>query len=144
MICHHQRIRCLGSVHAFHTSVRGASKTRMITSVLLAEGTLFFPVLFFPTAIVFLLSLFMDILFCLQLLEIVPESVEPFFPCAAVVIDPAGSFVEWCRVCREKMFPPLASSVYEPGTFEDKNVLRDGVKRHIEGTGDFRHARFFL
>src|SRR5512139_3819188 len=32
----HQRIKCLGSVHAFQTASRGASNTRLITSSSLA------------------------------------------------------------------------------------------------------------
>src|SRR5262245_61006117 len=86
----HHCDRCLGSVHAVHTSSRGASNSRMPT---IARGSLSRSMLLLATTLPLLR--FLPLLgflgfgrLGLQLAQIILQAVEPLLPKPAVVLEP--------------------------------------------------------
>src|SRR5439155_23194335 len=77
--------RCLGSVHAVHTSARGASNTRvpMIDRGSRSRSRLFLA-----------LTLF---LLRLQLVQVIPQSIEALVPEAAIGFEPVVNILEGTR-----------------------------------------------
>src|SRR5262245_48616090 len=99
----HQRIIRSGSVHAFHTNSRGASKTRVMTISLSAV----FVELLIGSAMLFLLGFRLSVLRLafLQLAQILVQTVEAFFPVTAIAPNPVRDLLE--RPRRDPAGPPL-------------------------------------
>src|SRR5258708_34974385 len=89
---HHCAI-CFGSVHAFHTRSRGASKTRVMTNSRSGGGVvgLFFSVMF--------------LLLVLQLVQIIVQAFEALIPETAIVLHPVRDLLE--RSCLQPARSPL-------------------------------------
>src|ERR1700716_3179848 len=81
----HHCARCLGSVHAFHTRLRGASNTRVPIS---ARGSCSSSRLFFTSTL---------LLLHLQFTQIYVQSIEAFLPEAAVAFEPVVNALEGAR-----------------------------------------------
>src|SRR5258706_11933001 len=92
---HHCFIRS-GSVKHFHTRSRGASKTRLMTN---SCGL-------FSSATFFLLGL--------DFSEVIVETVEAFFPEAAVVLDPFGDVFQRACLQPPRTPPRLAAAGDQP------------------------------
>src|SRR5262249_37149597 len=136
----HQRIKCSGSVHAFQTNSRGASKTRVMTSSRsgdFAEGS------FFLAAMVFLLGFRLSVLRLafLQLAQILVQTVETLLPVAAIAPHPVGDLLE--RPRRDPAGPPLgvAPPLNQSRLLQHLEVLRDGGKTHLERLGQLPDRR---
>src|SRR5262245_2053819 len=127
----HQRIKCSGSVHAFQTNSRGASKTRVRTSsrsVDFVEGS------FFLAAMLFLLGFQLLVLRLafLQLAQVLVQTVEALLPVTAIAPHPVGDLLE--RPRRNPARPPLcvAPAFDQSRLLQHLEVLRDGGKTHLE------------
>src|SRR5438093_4451762 len=118
---------CRGSVHAWYTSSRGASNTRVVVSVRSAGGVT-----------VLLVPLFMRLVLPLQLSQVVFQAIEALLPELAVTLHPVGGFLETLRP--EPARPPLrvATPRDEAGTLQHLQVLGDGWKRHVERLRELR------
>src|SRR5688572_72315 len=82
----HQRARCSGCVQALNTRVRGASKTRLMTSSNAGEraAALVVAAILVPRR--------------LQLAQIALQPIEALLPEAAIVLQPLGRILERDRV----------------------------------------------
>src|SRR5580704_3168894 len=78
---HHFTI-CVGSVHAFHTSCRGASKTR--------ETTISRSDVFSTDVFALALATMFFLLFLLNFLQVLFETIKTLFPKLAVRFHPVG------------------------------------------------------
>src|SRR6266849_6140898 len=92
----HHCAMCFGSVHAFHTRSRGASKTRVavISRSVVLLSTLFL------TAVAA-----MSLLLVFQFGQIGIQPIKAVFPEAAIVLDPIGNVLQ--RLGVEPARPPL-------------------------------------
>src|SRR5687768_4172692 len=101
---HHSFMRC-GSVKAFHTKSRGASKTRVMTnsSRLFLSSTLFLPGLDFPKVIV--------------------ETVKALFPKAAVLLDPFGNVFQRAGFQARRAPLRLTAARDQAGAFQYLQML---------------------
>src|SRR5918992_6148009 len=92
----HQRIIRSGSVHALNTSSRGASKMRSMTSSCSAGST---PGLF-PGVMLLLLCFLVVILLllCLNLAQVIVQTVEALVPETPIVLQPVGDVLEGTRL----------------------------------------------
>src|SRR5213593_1466451 len=107
----HQRLTCSGSVHAFHTSSRGASKVRVITS----PSDSFFVAMFLFLPFCFVtLNLFQGLYF----FKIFFECVEFYSPEFAVLLHPFGNFTEFLKPCLAVSFPAALFNVNQPALFK--------------------------
>src|SRR5205807_7719931 len=108
-----QRATCSGSVHASHTSSRGASKTRVIVNSRPMGGV---------SAIAPLLDG----------AQVIVEPVEAALEELPVALQPAGGVLE--RTPAQPGRPPLGGPPAgdEPGVLEHLQVLRNGLHRHGE------------
>src|SRR5215510_852533 len=139
----HQRIKCSGSVQAFHTSSRGASKTRVMTisrpADLLSELSFF-------AAILFLLGFRLSVLRLafLQLAKILVQTVEALLPVATITPHPIGDLLEGTR--RDPAGPPLsvAPALDQSSLLQHLEVLRNGWKAHLEWLGQLPNRRLPL
>src|SRR5262249_5977963 len=136
----HQRIKCSGSVHAFQTNSRGASKTRVMTSSRsgdFAEGS------FFLAAMLFLLGFRLSVLRLafLQLAQIFVKASEVFSPGPAMPPPPARAPLESPR--RDPAGPPLgvAPALDQSRLLQHLEVLRDGGQTHLEWLGQLPDRR---
>src|SRR5262244_2974037 len=89
----HQRATRSGSVHAWNTRWRGASKVRVMTS---SRSR-------WSASMLVLVSILL--LLCLQLVQVIRQAVEALFPETAVMFEPFGGVLE--RSCVETARPPL-------------------------------------
>src|SRR6266568_835411 len=107
----HQWTTCRGSVHIRQTSSRGASKTRVAAISFCAA---------FATA------MFLLLFFFLQLVQVLVQAIEAFFPEFFVVVDPAGGLFQRRRI--EMAGAPLrvAAAGDQASALEDFEVLGDG------------------
>src|SRR6266545_904692 len=137
----HQRRAITGSVQAFQTSSRGASKARSIMStrssaVVGASVRSAIPVLLLrDLAAVFLLLL-------LQFLQVGVQAIEAFLPIAAIALEPLVGILERPRF--EPAGAPLRLSRArdETGALQHLEVLGDGGQGHLEGLGQLRNGGF--
>src|SRR5436190_13449543 len=108
-----QAATCSGSVHAFHTSSRGASKTRVIVNSRPMGGV---------SAITPLLDG----------AQVIVEPIEAALEELPVARQPAGGVLE--RTPAQPGRPPLGGPPAgdEPGVLEHLQVLRDGLHGHGE------------
>ena len=56
-------------------------------------------------------------------------------------MHPGGGGIERSGIERQEMVAPGDAPAHQPGTFEDADVLGNGIERDVEGCGDFRDAR---
>src|SRR5579883_1945708 len=117
----HHAARCLGSVQAWKTSSRGASKVRASSNwPFTANGRLAAALLFAGFADMrFLLFL---LLHCVQIFV---QAVEAILPEPPVMFEPAGSVLERPRF--EPTQPPLRgpAACDQPRPLQNLQVLRD-------------------
>src|SRR3989304_5654502 len=133
----HQRATWSGSVHAFHTSSRGASKTRVMASsvsfarprpfVLVFEGTVIPPSC--PRAVegsslpsLFALSMF---------LQVVGQPVEAVSPQDAVACEPAECDAQRSGINLAAAHAPLGFDLEQARILEHAQVSRDGGEGHL-------------
>ncbi len=69
------------------------------------------------------------------------EAVEARVPEGALGADPGRDRIEWRRVERHAMFPPADGAADESRAFQDLDVLRDRVERHVERRREIRDPR---
>src|SRR5580658_8298672 len=129
----HQRARPSGSVQALHTRLRGASKTRVMTSAGSPAGGALLS--FFPS---------MPLLLGLQLFQVIAQPVEVLFPKPAIVAKPVVDIAKGRR--GKPARPPLrlAAALDEAGALQHFQMLRNRRKAHVEGRtelGDRGFAR---
>src|SRR5712691_8327337 len=118
---------CFGSVQAFHTRSRGASKTRM---AVISRSAVLLSTLFF-TAVAAMSSLLLVFHFG----QIGLHPIHAVFPETAIVLDPIGDVFE--RLGVEAAWPPLRlpPARDEAGALENFEVLGDGGQADVEGLG---------
>src|SRR5581483_2122372 len=123
----HHWSKCRGSVQASQTNSRRAAKSRVIMSSRSAVG----PVDLFG----------MFILFLLEFLQIVVETVQAFLPKSAVMLHPPGNILERLRL--KTAGPPLsmARASDEFGAFQHFQMFGDGRTAHVERAGEFLDRR---
>src|SRR6187455_1130030 len=134
----HHCDRCLGSVHAVHTSSRGASNSRMPT---IARGSLSRSTLFLAATLA-LLGLLRILAFGrlgLQLAEIVLQAVEPLLPKPAIILEPLIDRLQRLRL--DLAGPPLrlAAARDQACTLQHLEMLGDGRAADVEWLGQLGH-----
>src|SRR5262245_48061564 len=119
----HQCTRCSGSVQALKTRLRGASKTRVMTSTRSAGSV----------AVLLLAAMFLLLL--LQFAQIIVQTIETLLPDAPILLQPVGGVLEWTRL--EPAGPPLRLTTAgdQAGALQHLEVLGDGGQAHREGRG---------
>src|SRR5882724_11919554 len=80
----HQAAMCLGSVQAWNTSARGASKMREVTNSRSDRSTASF------AAVISLLFTATFLLLLLKLAKVFFQAIEPLFPEPAILLEPVG------------------------------------------------------
>src|SRR5438874_330924 len=123
----HHCARCSGSIHAVHTSSRGASSTRV---AMIDRGSCSRSRLFLALTL---------LLLGLHYLQIILQAVEAFLPQPAIALEPGADVLEGVRL--DAAGPPLrlAASRDEAGTLQHLEVLGDGGEAHLEGLGQLGH-----
>src|SRR5579862_5824453 len=121
---------CAGSVHTFHTSSRGASKTREITNSCSVDG------------VEGLFSATMIPLLFLQLMQIIVQPIETLLPETTVLPHPIGNLLEPLRL--KPAGPPLslAAARNQAGAFEHLEMFGDSRQTHFERLRQLRYRRF--
>src|SRR3989337_1539539 len=143
----YQRMKCSGSVHARHTSSRGASNTRSITTPSSAVPT----GVLSPAALVRLLatlSSFQSILMPaigrrpqLQFAQVIVQPIEAFFPELAVAFPPVRHLLQ--RRGRKPARPPLrvTASLDQSRPLQHLQMLRYRRHAHLERRRQLGHRR---
>src|SRR5918992_4173826 len=121
----HHCTSCSGSVHALHTSSRGASYTRLI-SISCAVAVSVIPV-----------SL-------LHFVEVIAEAVEAALPKPAVAGQPVGGLLEGIALQARRAQLRRAASRYEAGALQHLQVLRHRLQGDRERLGQLVHGRLAL
>src|SRR5256885_11683163 len=123
----HHCARCLGSVHAVHTSSRGASSTRV---AMIDRGSCLRSRLFLALTL---------LLLGLQYLQIILQPIEAFLPQPAVALEPIVDLLDGVRL--DAAGPPLrlAASRHEAGTLQHLEVLGDGGGGPLQRPGPVPH-----
>src|SRR5215472_4014135 len=126
---------CSGSTQAWKTRLRGASKTRVMTS----SGS-FEPVrdslLSAGVGIALLLPVGRSPLSRLEAIQILVEPIEALLPVGAVALGPVGHFLQ--RSSLQLARPPLRFTPAgdQPRALQDAEVLGDRRAAHREGRGE--------
>src|SRR5829696_439087 len=120
---HHSFKRC-GSVKAFHTKSRGASKTRLMTN----------SCRLFPSATSFLPGL--------NFLQISVEPIEALFPKPAVVLDPVRRVFQRARLQPRRAPLRFAAARNQAGALQYLQVLRHGGSADVERLCQFGDGSF--
>src|SRR5262249_39318492 len=125
-----QCLACDRSVHTFQTSVRGASKVRVMTSTrssgsMTGAGALALAVL---AAMLLLLGL--------QLAQVFIESIEAFFPEPAVALEPVVDLLEARRLEPARPALRLSRARDQPGALQHLEGLGDGGPADRERPGE--------
>src|SRR5688500_8453060 len=121
----------LGSANAFHTSSRGASNTRVITSSRLPAPDALSTALSFAA---------MQFLLGLNLTEVLVQAIEAQLPHAAITLHPIGDVLEGRQGELTGTPLRLAPARDEARALEHLEVLRDSGQAHVEGLSQFRHG----
>src|SRR5512135_3476982 len=124
-----QWTRCRGSVHARKTRLRGASRTRVMTSCGWAGGR--------PALVLAVMSLAS----LLQITQVVFQSIEALVPEAAIVLDPVGRGGERPGVEPAARDSAVAGATDQAGALEHAEVFRDGGARDGERLGQLPDRR---
>src|SRR5208283_4514109 len=109
-------LNCSASVHARHTSSRGASKTRVSWSLMFVSSIVLFVLMFF--------------LLGLQLFQIFVQPVKALFPKLAILLDPLLGLLHRRGLQFQRMHPAFSSPVDQSGLFQHAQMLRDRRQRH--------------
>src|SRR5690242_2997440 len=115
----HHCARCFGSVHAVHTSSRGAESKRV---AMMARGSRWRSMLFLGVKLSLL---------GLQLGKVILQSVWPLLPQPAIALEPVVDIAQ--RVGLDAAGPPLrlAAAGDQAGALEHLEVLGDRGEAHI-------------
>src|SRR5580693_3784321 len=123
----HQRAACSGSIHAWNTSRRGASRMRLTTSSRSAKAAA-------ASDLAAALLLRVMVLFLpLQFAKMVFQAIQRLPPEAAIGLEPVGGVLQ--RRGLEPAWPPLrlATTRDQAGALQHLEVLGDGGKAHGKG-----------
>src|SRR3990170_8559442 len=131
----HQLMKCSGSVQALHTSSRGASNTRSMTSACSVDVV---GALLASAICVLLLSLLLTLL---NLSEVFVQAIETLLPEAAISFQPFIGVLERARAEPAGAPLRLATARDQAGALQHLEVLGDRGQAHLEGLGQLRDGR---
>src|SRR5262245_41399315 len=83
----HHFLKCSGSVHAFHTSARGASNTRVITRSCPVRAAV---------SVALFVAMFLLLVF--QLVQVLVQPIEPFLPDLSITLHPVDHVPQRLRL----------------------------------------------
>src|SRR5687768_15991050 len=129
----HHFATCSRSVHASHTTSRGASKTR-VAAISRSASTCACSLFAFIVVLLFRFVRF-------QLPQVFVEPVEALLPESAVRLDPVGDLAERSGVETARAPLRLSRPRGEPGALEHLEVLGCRGEAHRKRRGQLGHRR---